>query len=136
MSKVRTLVIDRTKWLRGDLRPIFGDDVYSRLRDQNGRMCCLGFYLKACGARGLTSDSAYAPSDLARLPAEAAWLKHPEDECEDGPAEKLISANDFSGRNEADREKKIAKLFREHGGVTVTFRGRTPKAADTKGPAK
>jgi hypothetical protein len=39
---VKKFVVKRNKWLRGNT-----DD--STLLDSRGRMCCLGFYSRACG---------------------------------------------------------------------------------------
>lgn len=140
------LIIDRSKWLRGT-----GDGT---LLDHEGKMCCLGFFARACG---YNDDQIVAHADPTQMMSETAlysgkskfpqWLtRYDQDQMKwlsQTPESALVSTNDkefhlqdhvahgsfvtveqeaeMKATFERDREKKIAKLFREHGGVEVVF---------------
>lgn len=104
------LTIDRTKWLRGA-----GCEPSRLLRKEDGKMCCLGFYAKACG---LTDDDIVGqpnPSGVNRaLPDEMLWLfgqQNNSDECL-----RLMEENDSSEVSES----KISEIFAKNG-VEVEF---------------
>lgn len=123
------LVIDRKKWLRGDCQ-MFEDDPESVLRDGGGRMCCLGFYLKSVGGKSITGI--YEPMGLNKIPKDAEWLvnrgEFKDIEGNSKECDKLICVNDDGPLSENRREREIAKLFKKHGNVNVTFVGETPYA--------
>lgn len=74
-KKVKSFVIDRKRWLRGGKNGA-GRLADSRLRSKSGQMCCLGFYLEACGAKSLTNVA--TPEECKRgLPGQAKWLYSP-----------------------------------------------------------
>jgi hypothetical protein len=121
MAKAKTLIIDRSKWLRG--KP---ED--SRLRNRDGEMCCLGFFGLACGipiaeleahrtplGHTLTTNRNRWPEWLVRsTPTKAVYAGSPQ--CGD-----LMGDNDSRGLTEPEREERIAATFAKHG-VTVVFK--------------
>lgn len=135
---VKKFVIDRSKWLNGELykraEKANGSAPGGVLLDAYGRMCCLGFYSKACGAKRLQDEA--MPNYLSkrsklRLDSRIA---DPDSWWGDGPtplADKLQTANDTERGRPETREAKIKKLFKTIG-VTVTFKGSYPKPEDIK----
>lgn len=124
--------IDRERWCRGESDP-------SLLRERDGKMCCLGFFLLACGVAPERIKGNGEPQDafsgLAEIPPTAApliqadWGYDPE-EC---PADEnsvgtipspvacdLMTVNDDMKVNERDREERIATYFAKIG-VDVAF---------------
>jgi hypothetical protein len=106
------LVIDRSKWLRGE------GDKSALLRASDGKMCCLGFY---CLAVGLTENQIRNkgfPQYLYDNPlekTEGKWLV-------DGGMDVifLTDYNDSGALPEKVREEKLTEIFATHG-VTVKF---------------
>lgn len=116
------LVIDRSIWLHGE------DSGQSfLLRPSDGKMCCLGIYLHACGLPKKELSNVKMPSKLPN-------------KIQKNIPEWLISIHDFSqGVDEASeindttlcegmtaktRERKLQKIFREHG-TKVIFQGKS-----------
>lgn len=118
--------IDRARWLRGDENPYL-------LRASDGKMCCLGFFLRSCG---LSDDELRDHSEPQHpfeegrpdeIPNAAAFLVESEEADEDewgepsfdyGPtddASDLMTANDDPEVTEAERERRVARLFAKHG---------------------
>jgi hypothetical protein len=131
---ITTFTIDRAKWLNGSIP----DD--SALRDTKGRMCCLGFYAKACGVKAKPLTGKGYPHQLTiGLPNEMDWLI--ESANTDGrgghgsnAAYNLVRANDddMAGITRRERERSIKAQFRA-AGITVKFTGRYPaKSAKRK----
>jgi hypothetical protein len=125
--KATKFTIDRSKWACG---PNGSTSVLGNLlRDDDGRMCCLGFYAIACGAtekeilgRGDYEDSTIGPSTIAKLPTDLV-KPLPEDTVVSSTVhDKLIRANDAK-TTRARREARIKKLFKSIG-VTLRFAGR------------
>lgn len=128
---MKELVIDRTRWYRGQ------SDIKSRLlRSSDMKMCCLGFYSLACGLKEENIKNVAFPSSIrlrsmypdshkpVPIPIEMRWL-------EVGPGGVLDSdhreletiigqINDYSYLNEATREQKLTELFAANN-VKVTF---------------
>lgn len=110
-KKVTRLVIVRRRWWRGQ-----GGDTSALRRESDGKQCCLGFYARACGIRGVDIEGVTMPTGVYDLwPKEAHWLfgagyNHSAD------ADDLANIND----NNPD-EKSIARIFAKHG-VKVVFR--------------
>lgn len=142
------LVIDRNTWLRGGFERNQG---YSCLRDEQGRKCCLGFYLEACGFSQTQITGSGSPHDVfsflgprtaARRNWKPRWLLRKDNKGvvfdDSSDCSTLMNVNDnvhiedptsLEILSEADREKQIKKIFAKHG-VTVTFVG--PKADASK----
>lgn len=118
--------IERKLWWRGN-----GSKESKLLRD-DGNMCCLGFYLKACGANLV--NNAQTPEEQAKAgdnyPAAAEWLLYPDEALEHGisrDCEALMHINDYptewkdgGPRTEEEREQMLRCVFAEHG-IEVEF---------------
>lgn len=112
----RKLVIDRKIWLRGE-----GKAPSRLVRQSDGKQCCLGIYLLACGMPHASLLNAAVPIDVTReIPEEAHWLFSDD-------ASSLMIYNDALIREgeevavvEAIREKHITELFAKHR-IDVTF---------------
>jgi hypothetical protein len=115
---VKELVINLKKWYRGK-----GDDE-SKLRLSDGRQCCLGFYLRACGMKTNEIQGVATPNGVKfNLPNDARWLLGSSGlsapHSVDGKA--LMEVNDDPKVNEKIRQTVIAKIFRRHG-VKVAYK--------------
>lgn len=129
------LIIDRSKWLRGE-----GETASKLLRERDGKMCCLGFYLLSCGlepdmiqGRG-TPGAVYKyrelyPEEHQGEPVPAWTYEYHNDEDEyynTFIVRDLIRANDewvddlIGG--EKGREERITALFATQG-IEVEFIG-------------
>jgi len=110
------LTIPRKIWLRGE-----GDARSRLLRIGDGKMCCIGIYLKELGVpEEYLADVADASSfNLNQpLPEEAKWLRNP---CIAPSAGRFYTTNDYELpgdgyiASEEDREAKIKEMFEAHG---------------------
>lgn len=133
------LVIDRSKWMRGEEKP------GKLLRKSDGKMCCLGFFSLACGLKPdeiIELGEPQEPFEHAPgrshedIPPAMAFLinvgEEEPDWDEDGEfaptrrlqvsksGETLMGLNDDTVIAESDREEQIAGVFAMHG-VRVTF---------------
>jgi hypothetical protein len=138
---MREFTIKRSLWDRGER---FKEERKERDRVpnpalkhvQDGKMCCLGFYLEACGVpvenlKGHPDPKAVLENNNIELPQEAQWLvflDHPDlDESEmeghqcmtvwwdnSGPCQELMEANDDEVIAEDTREARVQRLFAEH----------------------
>jgi hypothetical protein len=113
---MRTLTIDRTKWIRGE-----GHDRSALLRPDNRKMCCLGF---DAISRGYTEEEILDIKTPHRLPL--AELKFPEFCYYRGLGyayhltrtdllDKIMMVNDEQEREEVGRETLLTDLFKEAG---------------------
>ena len=109
------LIIDRTKWLRGE-----GASVSYLLREQDQKMCCLGFYSIGCGLKPSEIKNVQAPE----FRSEYEWLFELFDlRIEDFSQDcyLLMKTNDQDcGIDEEARERIITEVFAKHG-VEVEF---------------
>jgi hypothetical protein len=107
-----SFTIDRSKWFRG------GKPEDSRLLRDDGKQCCVGFYLEACGVpRKHLLRANYFPRDTTpTVPAGADWLMVSRDA---GEASVYV-VNDAPGYSEEKRESLLTKLFADQG-IDVTF---------------
>jgi hypothetical protein len=101
-----TLIIDRSKWLRGTGA--------GALLNGGGKMCCLGFECKRLGLEDDVILDIDMPDELMDKDADLElpeWLSetHPESDV-------YIAAqiNDRKGLIEEEREQKITKIFAAH----------------------
>lgn len=116
------LIIDRTKWLRGE-----GEGKSFLFRPEDEKMCCLGFYGLACGLSqeelsGIKNPGAPGiiekfPDWLIQLKPARRWFDQVSEACGS-----LIIINDKEGIFEKDREKQIQVIFAKNG-VEVEFIG-------------
>lgn len=122
------LTIDRSRWCRGDENPYL-------LRESDGRMCCLGFFLRACGLpedriKGLAEPQhPFEGGAPSAIPGPATFLVvHEEIEADEGEedesyfdygpsdvASDLMTLNDDPQVTEDYRERRIAEVFAKHG---------------------
>ena len=106
--------INRNTWLRGE-----GAEASRLLRFADKKMCCLGFYLRACGVPTQILLGANTPYAIrGSVPKEAAWLLHPY--VADMSA--LMEENDSYYVTEKGRERRIKEIFARHS-VLVEFEG-------------
>ncbi len=104
------LVIDRSKWLRGDR------DSYL-LRPSDQKMCCVGMYLAQCGVPLDDLRWKVTAEDVLPLPVTTQWLVATDNDL----AVVLYGVNDDRTLTEEDREVGIASEFAKVG-VQVEFR--------------
>lgn len=113
--------ISRRKWWRGH-----GAD--SELLRADGKMCCVGIYLKACGIKPTLLKNVVDASDLAVENENALVKKIPTWLLNNASgywqnsdiAFELYAANDEEEVRGAEKEKAIKNIFATHG-VDVTF---------------
>jgi len=67
MSYAKAFTIQRSRWLRGGKRTTY-------LYDQDGQMCCLGFYGVACGIKTEDLQDLGVPSDVGTGPRGSELL--------------------------------------------------------------
>lgn len=108
----KTLRIDRKRWLVGATAT---PDWQASALLLGRRMCCLGFYARACGMQAADLDHWANLSDLGedfpRLARPASNTRL---------AKRLMAANDNPWLSFREREKRIAAGFAKLG-VTVIF---------------
>lgn len=114
------LVIDRSKWLRGE-----GSDKSELLREEDGKMCCLGFYLEQCGVSRDNISGKRIPGDVPRVDAEIPvvpeWLIETGTRCMSSDVcQNLMIKNDSEHTHDSAREEYIAEKFAAQG-IEVTF---------------
>ncbi len=118
MKKIKELVIDRSKWKRGSPN---AHDTY--LLDDDGKMCCLGFYALACGA---DEESILNRGEPDGLEFEIPGLSYGYEETggirNTSFTAMAIPINDRKTMGEAEREEVLIRLFKEDG-IDLTFEG-------------
>ncbi len=112
------LVIDRTRWLRGDPNSFL-------LRSGDNKMCCLGFLAKACGYTEEQITNVGAPNGTVYKGYKDLWPEgitsgHRKSTWHSQITEDLMGTNDSSITNDADRESRLIDLFSQIG-VEVEF---------------
>ena len=122
MKKTFSFVINRAKWLRptkANPRP------ESQLLDAEGKMCCVGIFLRACKMPKKVLLHHGVAADLTMpLPKRGRFLL--EEPYNSELAHRLYQTNDRVGISAKTREFKIKSLF-ARANVAVTFVGRTPR---------
>lgn len=124
------LVIERERWIRGGNGD--GPEELSCLyRSHDGKMCCLGFFARACGIDKDQIEDEAEPEDVPRAVWPGWVLRAPDDFAGDygspdalknsSDIVALISANDDEMCGDRKREARIAELFAQHG-VEVEFK--------------
>jgi hypothetical protein len=143
-STVKAFTIDRSKWACGENanrltemgRRDEGNE--TALLTDHGRMCCLGFYAKACGVPNKSLKGIGEPCDLTPrqgmklsekiLRIEENNYRYSKDDPTHHLVNKsvtsdLIQVNDDMDVRLDKREKKIASLFKKVG-INVKFTGK------------
>ncbi len=121
LKVVTSFVIDRQKWAPG----LMGQCILSKLlnSDNGGKMCCLGFYGKACGIPNEKLENANFLTYISE-DKQFDWLKNASIEPSSnswGTLERdLALINDRLYENEPNREEKIKSIFADNG-ITVNF---------------
>ncbi len=118
MKEITELVIDRSKWMRGALVN------ETCLLDEDGKMCCLGFYALACGAGKDEIRNVFEPDGLAfhvpglteRGEGEAGILRNT------AFTRSAVPINDTRSMGEDQREEALIDLFKEND-VSLSFEG-------------
>ncbi len=118
--------VDRSKWVHG--RKNTETLGATSLLNENGNMCCLGFYAKACGATKESILGHGYPGGELNIPLmgegyndDYGWSSYRNSAL----CREAMTANDAS-TDKKEKETKIKELFKE-GGVKLTFTGRYPK---------
>ena len=130
-TPLKELTIDRSKWANNSTKEALGN---SELLNEEGNMCCLGFYAKACGFTDASIQGVAVPSRLSRNTKETVpGLTNSVYTDSDGfsraratdLSDEAISIND-STYDTNSRERALKALFKAHG-TKVKFVGRYPK---------
>ena len=113
-----TFTIDVDKWLRGK-----GSINSYLLRPEDGRQCCIGLYLTACGIPDEVLNLKRAAGTIScDLPNDALWLM---DSSMDGDIDSDIAEifyydNDSQQLTESERRTRIRRQF-SLAGIQVLF---------------
>lgn len=110
MSERFSFTVDRSKWFRGQ------GWAKSQLLREDGTMCCLGFYAKACGARDWQIVGVGGPSRAHGFWPD--WMFNGSLRVPD--VMEMMSVNDERMASDSERELALTQLFAAHG-VDVTF---------------
>jgi hypothetical protein len=119
--KIKEFTIDRSKWYRGK------GPRASRLLNQEGQMCCLGFFAKACSIADVDILNRSTPADVPNNKNQD-WentLIYGHRDGESGmnfTATRLMIINDYPHHTDQTREEKIINEFAYHG-IIVKFVG-------------
>ena len=108
MAEKLKVVVERSKWLRGD-------SGFSMLRDEDGRMCCLGFAMRVEGFTGAQLLDRVTPQGVAL--SRQQWrgsrltrLTYDDDDWSNTNwAHAAMTLNDTLGLNDAEREERLLK---------------------------
>jgi len=116
------LTIDRTVWLRGE-----GPEPSRLRRESDGKMCCIGIFLKECGVTDAVLTGATTASNVEEhVPPEyREFLINPlhGDRFErDSDIYRLYDTNDDKTLHDHVREERIIDRFANHG-IEVEFVG-------------
>jgi hypothetical protein len=124
---IKKFVIDRSKWYPSEVHDdilYIGGSLYN-----NGRMCCLGVFLKANGYTDTQMNGLFMPEDfLKQDECDRELFDLLITESEAGPftsslfANAAADINDKPNLNTQERERKIIELFASKG-IEVTFVG-------------
>lgn len=116
IKKVKEFTVDCNKWLRGEM--------ISSLLVSSGKMCCLGFYAKACGVEDSDLMNTATPARLyAKCNIELEGLTSVMDEghLRDNRLTQLaVSYNDDRHISDELRISSLTRVFNDLG-IKVTF---------------
>ena len=128
LKKPKEFTIDRSKWVQGGYEnngELLG---FSELLNDEGNMCCLGFYSKACGVHEDGLLGQYTPAELQDQQVPYMTVNG----CSSPFASDLMKLNDNSNNyrynevHKRDKEKLIKEKFKLID-VKVKFVGQYPK---------
>ncbi len=114
-------IIDRNKWLRGE-----GSTASCLLRPEDGKMCCLGLFLKSLGSSDESLKDLSTPADIDPTNSVVPeWLVCHSPYRPNGigcPADvsSIMDANDNMDLSEDYREHLVEKFFASKG-IEVVF---------------
>jgi hypothetical protein len=122
----KTFYVSRARWLRGE-----GSQNSRLLRPSDGKMCCLGFYGRACGIPSEQLENAGAPDELVgyyetTVKYRDFWPKWVLQEPEDlgyrmtAATTRAMEVNDDDELGAVEREETLAELFKSVG-VELVF---------------
>lgn len=125
---VKKFTVKRKRWLRGK-----GSDE-SRLLTNSNKMCCLGFYARACGLSTKQIKDQSSPENAAFIYtySDDDYYASPEKDKvwktklinkygrDTATCSSLMETNDDEDMKDSVREKKIKSLFKKLG-ITVKF---------------
>ena len=116
------LTIDRDVWLRGE-----GPDESYMHREEDGKMCCLGIYLEACGIPKEAMTQLKTPAEPLRKHnpdpgKDVSWaIMMNNGRLTNSPiTNQLMRINDSIGIDEANREDSVREILGERG-IEVEF---------------
>lgn len=118
MALLKTLRIERKFWGRGES----GGSLLGIRPDNKGRMCCLGFYAKACGISRTEYENRAMPDEVTpngvrKVRAWGLLLNNPK------ITQRLAAINDSINSNDLHKETRIKAVFSKLG-VKVRFVGK------------
>jgi len=113
--KVKEFTVDRATWLRGE-----GSAQSSLLREQDGKMCCLGFLCLAQGVQRRCLLNLPVPDMLSAASQKhlPAFLVKPKD----ATMGDIMPTNDNRSQTDKKRERHLKRLFKRQG-VAIKFVG-------------
>lgn len=109
--KMKTILIDRTKWLRGQ-------DNGTLLNDE-GKMCCLGFLCHQLRISKKNLLNIGMPDELSENFTLPEWLRVEGNSNSDVAF--AARRNDSTTIEDVQREREIKKIFKKHGLIAKFF---------------
>jgi len=127
MSKKKSFIINRAKWLHGEVNERSAENNSVLLRPEDGKMCCLGFFAKSvCQLKNKDIES-IGDLELEILKNSNLKNKFPKWFFEkyglSADAWSLMEANDIFSLEDLVRENIIQTLFKKHN-IDVKFVGK------------
>lgn len=119
---ITEFTIDRKVWLRGEPGCSY------LLREIDGKRCCIGIFLSACGVPDELLEGQGSPGGLMRSHPDLVatvpdWLfetRYDYDYGNSPRAQSLMGVNDDNSTPDWNKELFITEMFAEHG-VKVVF---------------
>lgn len=132
---IKEFTIDRSKWLCARNNKIFG--IGSQLLDDSDskseRMCCMGFYSKACGVPKVQLKGKGVIDDLDE---KYRAKVHPKLLVDNPAGERLdyefYGLNDSESYNPKKLEERLTAKFKNKLGVKVKFVGKYPSRDESE----
>ena len=116
---MKTLIIDRRRWLRLSEDNYYGS---SLCNSEDKKMCCLGFYLRSLGLSQKNFLDLAMPGDVKVNKRELGWLlKREKGKHDSYDSMELAGINDNYQTDDQFKEDKIKEIFKKHN-VKVIFR--------------
>ena len=123
----KSFVIDRKRWLR--VKQDENTEASVLFSSDSKKMCCLGFYSRACGVSINTLRGKATPEDIYENVLHEPTKKNYEkkiailldDSSDSFFSNSLMSANDNYDTSDSEKEASIKKIFAEKK-IKVTFK--------------